>query len=390
MACSSHKHHSPPPPPTVSTAQQEANKLNSKTITLNDTSSTTYENKTAEADVQAIDTVIEAAGYLNTTQVKDFSFNNTTNLKATTNSGIGFNVTAPDKSTAKGTFNIVINPYKPTPPTVSTAQQEANKLNSKTIILNDTAFITYEEQTAQQDVTAIDNAITTAGYLNATQVKDLSFDKTKTLSTDTNSGIGFNVTAPDKSKAKGTFNIVIDPAIKPEATSLSPSDPKESTITPSTPTTAKKESDQVNNKSITLNDTASTKYEDKTAQQDVTAIDNAITTAGYLNPIQVKDLSFDNTKNLTTGTNSGVGFNVTAPDKSTAKGTFNIVINPYKPTPPTPGTGGLGMSKSVPYLDIDAAASGVNGLTPQKVYNTFGVHQVMVSFANAFDKTGAA
>ena len=205
----------------------------------------------------------------------------------------------------------------------STARNEANSLANKTIYLNDaptkygTTTATYENKTAQQDFTAIDNAITTAGYLNTTQVKDLSFDSTKNLITGTNSGIGFNVKAPDGSTSSGTLNVVINhpaTARTPQATT---------------------EANYLNNKTVTLNDTASATYENKTAEQDVSVIDNAITTAGYLNTTQVKDLSFDNTKTLSTGTNSGIGFNVTAPDKTTAKGTFNIVIDPgQKPFTP--------------------------------------------------------
>ena len=204
----------------------------------------------------------------------------------------------------------------------TTARNEANALANKTIYLNDTASVTYESKTAQSDMKAIDNAIVAADYLNATQAKDLSFDNTKNLTTGTNSGIGFNVTAPDQSKAMGKFNVVIN----------HPS----TTTTPTTPSTAQQEANKVNNNQVTLNDTASATYENKTAQSDMKAIDNAIVAADYLNATQAKDLSFDNTKKLTTGTNSGIGFNVKAPDGSTATGTFNIVIDPgQKPFTPT-------------------------------------------------------
>ena len=103
---------------------------------------------------------------------------------------------------------------------------------------------------------------------------------------------------------------------------------KESVINPSIPT-AKKEANEINNKTIDLSDTVKTKYEDKTAQQDVTAIDNAIVTAGYLNTTQVKDFSFDSSKHLTIGNNTGIGFNVNTPDGSKASGKININIKSF-------------------------------------------------------------
>lgn len=96
-------------------SQQESNKLDSKSITLNDTSSATYESKTANADASAIDQVIANEGYLNATQLKDVSFDNTKKLTTGTNKAVAYNVKAPDGSTASGTLNVTINPYKPTP-----------------------------------------------------------------------------------------------------------------------------------------------------------------------------------------------------------------------------------------------------------------------------------
>ena len=199
--------------PSTNQATKESNKVNHQTVTLNDTTSTKYEGKSAADDADAIDQQLEQKGYLANYQAKDFSFDNSNNLKVGSNQ-VNYSVQASDGSTADGNLNVNINPYKPTPPpppTPSTAQQEANKVNNQTVTLNDSSTTKYEDQTAQQDVTAIDNAIVTARYLNATQVKDFSFDNTKNLTTGTNSGIGFNVTAPDQSKAKGTFNIVIHP-----------------------------------------------------------------------------------------------------------------------------------------------------------------------------------
>ena len=105
---------------------------------------------------------------------------------------------------------------------------------------------------------------------------------------------------------------------------------------------AQQESNKLDSKTVTLKDgqTAKTTYEDQTANADASAIDEAIAAAGYLNKTQLKDVSFDNTKKLTTGTNKAVAYNVKAPDGSTAKGTLNVTINhpasqivPSKPTP---------------------------------------------------------
>ena len=205
----------------------------------------------------------------------------------------------------------------------STAQKEAKALANKTIYLNDTptkyrtTTTKYEDKTAQQDASAIDNAITTDGYLTTTQIKDLSFDAKTILKTGTNT-VAYDVKAPDGSTNSGTLSVVINH--------------------PATARTlqAATEANYLNNKTVTLNDTASATYEDTTAQQDASAIDVAVVTAKYLNATQVKDLSFDNTTKLTTGTNKAVAFNVKAPDGSTAQGTFNIVIDPgQKPFTPT-------------------------------------------------------
>ncbi len=48
--------------------------------------------------------------------------------------------------------------------------------------------------------------------------------------------------------------------------------------------------------------------------------------------------------------------------------------------------GGLGYSKSVPFLDITSTVT--NKITPDKVYKTFGIHQIMASFANVFTING--
>ena len=311
-------------PSTSSTAKKESDQVNNKSVTLNDTASATYESKTAQADTTAIDNAIVAAGYLNATQVKDLSFDNTKSL-TTGDNPVKYNVKAPDASTASGTLNVTINPYKPTPPppppTPSTAQQEANKIKNQTITLNDTASVTYESKTAQADTTAIDNAIVAAGYLNATQVKDLSFDNTKNLTTGTNSGIGFNVTAPDQSKAKGTFNIVIN--------SYKPTPP-----TPPTPSseTAQAIADKITNKTVYVNNnlggSASNPYNEKNILSVLKAInsDNTQDNSKNLSDAETKAISLANV-NLTTSLQT-VNATIYGANKTTAVVPLQIALNP--------------------------------------------------------------
>ena len=321
----------------TTTAQQESDQVNNKNMTLNDNDTTTYENKTAQQDATAIENAFFDAGYLNATQVKDFTFNDTTKIKLGSNT-VNYSVRASDNSTATGSFNLTIkhpaSPFTPSvPPTPTpkipaskinksmptTAKKEHDLINDQNVTLNDTASLVYEGKTVAEDKLAIDQAIMTAGYLNATQLKDFTFNNSTTVLKVGKNVIDYTIKALDGSTMKGSFNVTINHEYPP------------------TPSTAKKESDQVNNKSITLNDTSSTTYENKTAQQDMQAIDNALVTAGYLNATQIKDFSFDNTTTLKPTTNS-VKYNVKAPDGSTSNGTLNVTINPYKPTPPTPGT----------------------------------------------------
>ena len=364
-------------PSTPSKGQAEANEIKNKTFTLNDTSTTTYEGKTAEQDIQAIDRAISQQTSLTMKQLQGLSFPNAKSLVSGDNYNLAFNIKADDGTTGSGTINILINPYKPTPPHTSQAQKEANEVNDQSITLNDTSTTTYEGQTAQADAAVIQAAIAKLPNMDATQAKDFTFNNTTKLTTGDNKGISFNVKAPDGSTASGSFNVTINhPASK---------------IVPGTPSTGQTEANKVNGKSITLNDTSTTTYEGKTTQADVSAVDVALVKAGYITTTEAKDFSFDNTKNLTTGDNTGINFNVKAPDGSSGSGTFNVTINPYSPTPPppTPG-GGLGKSKSVPFLDVTSVASGTNDLTPDKVYNTFGVHQVMLAFVSAYDNSGAS
>ena len=201
----------PATPAAPSKAKTEANKANGKTVTLNDTASATYENKTAAQDAPAIDDALVKSGLLDTTEVKDFTFNNTVKLVAGDNNGIDFTVKASDHTQATGSLNIHINPYKPTPPTPSKAKTEANKVNGKTINLNDTSSVKYENKTANDDASPIKTALTQAGDITTAEAADFTFDNTKPLASGNNNNIGFTVNASDKSTATGSLNIVINP-----------------------------------------------------------------------------------------------------------------------------------------------------------------------------------
>ena len=89
---------------------------------------------------------------------------------------------------------------------------------------------------------------------------------------------------------------------------------------------AKKESNELNGKTITLNDPACVKYEGKTAQDDVSIIDKALEQKGYIDSSDANDFHFDNTRTLTVGMNKDIAYRVKAADHSIAAGHFNIDI----------------------------------------------------------------
>ena len=306
-------------PAAPSKAKTEASKANSKTVTLYDTASVKYEGKSAATDADAIDQQLEKNGILTKAEAQDFHYDGSTKLQAASNT-VNYTVKASDGSTANGSLNVVIQPYTPTPPTPSKAKTEANKVNGKTIDLNDTATKTYESQTAQANISAIDDALVKSGLLDTTEVKDFTFNNTVKLVAGDNNGIDFTVKASDHTQATGSLNIHINP-YKP---------------TPPTPSKAQAEANKVNGKTVDLNDTASVKYENKTANDDASPIKTALTQAGDITTAEAADFTFDNTKPLASGNNNNIGFTVNASDKSTATGSLNIVINPYKPTPPPP------------------------------------------------------
>ena len=95
-------------------------------------------------------------------------------------------------------------------------------------------------------------------------------------------------------------------------------------------TIAQKEGNQLNNENVNLQDNRSHQYEGRTAHQDNIAIKDAIVQDGYLRKSEVKNLSFDNTRNLQPGMNKGVPFMFKPLVGSPAKGTINIYIQPAK------------------------------------------------------------
>ena len=164
---------------TTHQAQQYADKVNNKSVTIDDQiakaagrTEKDYENKTAQEDMQAIDQAIEAAGYLKATEVQNFSFDNTKNLTTGTNSGIGFNVTAPDGSTAKGNLNVIIeHPVQTLQANIAKTQadQIQEKLAGKTVQLNDNATTTYENETTAYNKAGVVAALVQQKILTQTE-----------------------------------------------------------------------------------------------------------------------------------------------------------------------------------------------------------------------------
>ena len=93
-------------------------------------------------------------------------------------------------------------------------------------------------------------------------------------------------------------------------------------------TISQKEGNQLNNKKVNLQDEGNHKYEGRTAHQDNITIKDAIIQDGYLRKSEVKNLSFDNTRDLQLGMNKGVPFMFEPLIGSPAKGTINIYIQP--------------------------------------------------------------
>ena len=93
-------------------------------------------------------------------------------------------------------------------------------------------------------------------------------------------------------------------------------------------TISQKEDNQLNNENVNLYDDEFHQYEGRTAHQDNIAIKNAIIQDGYLRKSEIKNLSFENTRNLHSGMNKGVPFMFKPLIGSPAKGTINIFIQP--------------------------------------------------------------
>ena len=92
-------------------AKQEVNKVNGKTINLQDTNSATYEGKTAQTDAVAIDNAL-ISKYLTKEKVKDFTFNNDNSILKSGTNKVDFTVYNPgDKSIATGSLTVDITTY---------------------------------------------------------------------------------------------------------------------------------------------------------------------------------------------------------------------------------------------------------------------------------------
>ena len=317
---------------STSIAQGEKNQVNGKTVNLNDTSKSKYEGETVKVAAHAIDAAMENQMHMTDKQAQDFSFNDPTKSLKTGPNTVGFTVKNPtDKSTATGSFtvNVQYPATKIVPATkMTTAQQEAAKVDGQTITLNDTSKNAYEGKTAQTDVAAIDSALVPTYVKSA---KDFSFDNTKKLALGDNENVGFSVKATDGTTAKGTFNVKIAAQPKPTPGKVMQmgviKDAKKAT-------TAQKEADKVQGKTVNLKDVKIAGYkvygfEGKTAAQDAWIIKSTLIKEGVINNVEANDFSFDNTTKLKAADNENIGYSVKAPDGTTAKGTINIDITPH-------------------------------------------------------------
>lgn len=304
----------------TSQAQQYADKVNNKSVTIDDQiakaagrTEKDYENKTAQEDMQAIDQAIEAAGYLKATEVQNFSFDNTKNLTTGTNSGIGFNVTAPDGSTAKGNLNVIIeHPVQTLQANIAKTQadQIQEKLAGKTVQLNDNATTTYENETTAYNKAGVVAALVQQKILTQTEANYVTFDNTKKLTAGLNNNIPFTVKA-DGSTATGTFNTNVV-------------------------SIASQERQALNNKTVSLNDlNANTsqkavKYENTKTTDPVTmkALQDLVYNA-YLSKIagaKSSDVTF-NSATLMLNKTVQVNFNVKDKNKTTESGTIDVNVN---------------------------------------------------------------
>lgn len=162
--------------------------------------------------------------------------------------------------------------------TSSTAQNEANKANGKTVGLNDTKTTTYENKTVAEDATAIKNAMAKMPGMG-TIAQDFSFVNSKKPLIKGTNKVAYNVKAKDGSTANGSFNVNIQaaPGPKPKPGPQPKPGPKvtpgEAVLTPATPSKAQAEANKVNGKTVDLKDFwilghPVVSYENKTAAQD--------------------------------------------------------------------------------------------------------------------------
>ena len=132
------------------------------------------------------------------------------------------------------------------PGTPTAAQAEANKLNYKTVTLNETKDHQYFGKTANADATAIKQVLVDTNILSPNIVNDFSFDNTKILGYKINYSINFTVKNKTGLTASGTFDIkvnqplqvsptTLNPSTSKKETPIGPSNPKASTIGPSNP-----------------------------------------------------------------------------------------------------------------------------------------------------------
>ena len=168
-------------------AASEAAKLQGKTVDLTDTSSTTYEGKTAQTDASAIRDAMVAAGIVTTAkEASEFSFDNSTKLNAGKKpNNISFTVKALDGSTASGTFNVAIKAYNPIAAKLDkilgSYKSQAKVLKMDAALKGQTASKTTDQKIINSLMTWLPgdhpSSITSAAALSAWNTNSLSLEE---------------------------------------------------------------------------------------------------------------------------------------------------------------------------------------------------------------------
>lgn len=158
-------------PKTPSPTQNIVNKIDNKTVTLDDNDKTQpgtfdqYEGKTANDDEAAIKNALVKAKYVTSEEAKYLSFDNKINLQPGDNN-VQFTVNMPGVAPATGNLVVKIDQLKQasskSAATTSVAQKEAQALDNKTVGLNDLGASESQKAVTYENTKTTDQATTAA------------------------------------------------------------------------------------------------------------------------------------------------------------------------------------------------------------------------------------